>query len=288
MSNRFIVVVSLLILLCWLVLPTIAFADIACPACGHENPETARFCMNCGERLVKTGPSITLCPACGQESPEGADYCIHCGARLVAAEILFSDEGSAPADDLGYVVHLNPGASAQTDRIDGDNGVRVLRKTGPKSMYIERTIPTGIHGLRFQARVRSDFTWDTESSMAPGYPYATIEIVFSPSSGKSLGTYILYAYKKHPFENSLLAGTPKSLDRIYSTQRDLGYRRVSESKWNEFDIDLEQLLRENFPSASPDDVRSISLVFSLNNWPPQPLEQCNGETRIDYVRVLRQ
>lgn len=288
MRPRLIVVLPLLVTLFAVIFPAIALPDIACPACGHENPDAARYCMDCGTQLVKTGPSITFCPACGQESPEGARYCIHCGKMLVAASVLFEDDGEVPHTTLDYGVHLNPGASVRTEEIENNNFARVLKKSGPKSMYIEKTIPTDVQGVRLQARVKFDFSWDTEPSMAPGYPYATMEIVFSPSSGKSLGTYIFYSYKKHPFENSMLAGTPKSLDRIYSTQRDLAYSRVPEGKWNEFDFDLTQLLQENFPSVSPEDVRSVSLLFSINNWPQKPLEQCNGETHIDYVRILRQ
>ena len=50
----------------------------ACPSCGTENPERARFCMSCGAAL---SPS---CPTCGTENPPGAKFCIECGTGLGA------------------------------------------------------------------------------------------------------------------------------------------------------------------------------------------------------------
>src|SRR5688572_26987107 len=50
----------------------------ACPSCGTENPDRARFCMSCGATL---SPS---CPNCGAENPPGAKFCIECGTGLGA------------------------------------------------------------------------------------------------------------------------------------------------------------------------------------------------------------
>src|SRR5690348_6609158 len=48
----------------------------ACPSCGAENPERARFCMSCGSELAPQ------CPNCGAENPVGAKFCIECGTTL--------------------------------------------------------------------------------------------------------------------------------------------------------------------------------------------------------------
>jgi hypothetical protein len=45
-----------------------------CRACGTENPERAKFCMQCGAELGQA------CPDCGTELPAGAQFYSECGA----------------------------------------------------------------------------------------------------------------------------------------------------------------------------------------------------------------
>ena len=47
-----------------------------CPACRHENPAQARFCLECGARLVVS------CPSCRAELPPSAKFCLECGVRV--------------------------------------------------------------------------------------------------------------------------------------------------------------------------------------------------------------
>ncbi|MGD2145819.1 MAG: ABC transporter substrate-binding protein, partial [Anaerolineae bacterium] len=47
-----------------------------CGKCGEENREAARFCVNCGARLV------LVCPQCGIELPTSARFCDGCGAQV--------------------------------------------------------------------------------------------------------------------------------------------------------------------------------------------------------------
>jgi ABC-type oligopeptide transport system substrate-binding subunit/class 3 adenylate cyclase len=51
-----------------------------CLNCNTENPEQARFCLKCGQKLV------LACAACGTELPARAEFCISCGARLDTLE----------------------------------------------------------------------------------------------------------------------------------------------------------------------------------------------------------
>ncbi len=44
-----------------------------CPACRHENPVQAKFCLECGARLVVS------CSNCGTELPPSAKFCLECG-----------------------------------------------------------------------------------------------------------------------------------------------------------------------------------------------------------------
>jgi len=51
-----------------------------CPKCRHENPEDARFCNGCGEKLE------IACPACGKVNPQGSRFCNGCGHDLRKTE----------------------------------------------------------------------------------------------------------------------------------------------------------------------------------------------------------
>ena len=47
-----------------------------CPSCNRENPEGAKFCMDCGTRMP------LLCSQCGAVVPAEARFCVECGAQL--------------------------------------------------------------------------------------------------------------------------------------------------------------------------------------------------------------
>jgi membrane protease subunit (stomatin/prohibitin family) len=54
---------------------------VACPKCGTQNVAGAKFCSNCGEQLVV---SEVTCPQCGTKNPPGARFCANCGNNLQA------------------------------------------------------------------------------------------------------------------------------------------------------------------------------------------------------------
>ncbi len=47
-----------------------------CPQCQHQNGETAKFCEECGAKL------ISACPQCGQQLNPTAKFCPECGTAL--------------------------------------------------------------------------------------------------------------------------------------------------------------------------------------------------------------
>jgi class 3 adenylate cyclase/predicted ATPase len=47
-----------------------------CPQCQHENSEAAKFCEDCGTKLIRT------CPSCGHEVNPRAKFCPECGTPL--------------------------------------------------------------------------------------------------------------------------------------------------------------------------------------------------------------
>ena len=55
-----------------------AEATVACPGCGAETAP-GRFCSECGAALKPKGE----CPKCGAKTAPGAKFCPECGERLV-------------------------------------------------------------------------------------------------------------------------------------------------------------------------------------------------------------
>jgi len=51
-----------------------------CRSCGIENPDNAKFCVQCGDALSNN----TICTQCGHVNEEGTKYCADCGVSLVA------------------------------------------------------------------------------------------------------------------------------------------------------------------------------------------------------------
>src|SRR5438552_17192284 len=47
-----------------------------CPQCHHQNGETAKFCEECGAKLISD------CPQCGQQVNPTAKFCAECGVAL--------------------------------------------------------------------------------------------------------------------------------------------------------------------------------------------------------------
>lgn len=84
--------------------PAAPAPEAKCTKCGASLPENAKFCLECGEKVVPADmvvcPAcgqvvakgkfclecghkfITACPACGKEVVAGAKFCLECGAKL--------------------------------------------------------------------------------------------------------------------------------------------------------------------------------------------------------------
>jgi predicted ATPase/class 3 adenylate cyclase/tRNA A-37 threonylcarbamoyl transferase component Bud32 len=76
-------------------------AAIACPACGAESPNTARYCRRCGGALFRR------CPECGVDSRASHRYCEGCGTEL-------PEGGLHPgAETARAVAHLPTGERRQ-------------------------------------------------------------------------------------------------------------------------------------------------------------------------------
>ncbi len=85
-----------------------------CPVCDAANPERARFCLECGERLP------LVCPSCGESRPAQAAYCPSCGALLIVV-----DRG--PERKLATVLFVDvTGATGLGERLDPEDLKDVL------------------------------------------------------------------------------------------------------------------------------------------------------------------
>ncbi len=49
-----------------------------CSNCQTQNPDGAKFCFNCGTKM------LNACPSCATELPAGAKFCFNCGHQMGA------------------------------------------------------------------------------------------------------------------------------------------------------------------------------------------------------------
>ena len=60
-----------------------------CPDCNTENPDSRKFCRECGSKF------LVKCPHCSSENLPGDKFCGDCGQKL-------SDASELPPKDLTF------------------------------------------------------------------------------------------------------------------------------------------------------------------------------------------
>lgn len=56
---------------------------IVCSKCGAKLPENAKFCLECGEKILpKTPEGMVVCISCGKLVPKGK-FCLECGKPMI-------------------------------------------------------------------------------------------------------------------------------------------------------------------------------------------------------------
>jgi ABC-type oligopeptide transport system substrate-binding subunit/class 3 adenylate cyclase len=84
-----------------------------CPKCNTENRENAKFCINCGARLM------LVCPECGTQLPPSARFCDACGAQVGALPGEVREEPGAPDAVAERLQRLVPRELAERLRASG-------------------------------------------------------------------------------------------------------------------------------------------------------------------------
>ncbi len=71
-----------------------------CPQCQAENPDQAKFCMECGAKL------LAVCPQCGAALPPQAKFCFECGCMLAAPAVPPPPPAPTPLPDTALTSAL--------------------------------------------------------------------------------------------------------------------------------------------------------------------------------------
>src|SRR4051794_37503819 len=86
-----------------------------CPACATDAPPDAKFCAECGARLVNA------CPRCGRQTDPTARFCQECGSPLGAAASPPSPMTAAPPVPSSYTPrHLAETILAGREALEGE------------------------------------------------------------------------------------------------------------------------------------------------------------------------
>src|SRR5215831_15127820 len=116
-------------------------SGMLCGHCHHENRPTAKFCEQCGARLV------ARCPACGTELRPNARFCDECGAAQAVA-------AAAPAGTIASSpTSAPPAPAARVGNVAGRLGANLPGYT-PKHLADKiLTSRTALEGERKQVTV---------------------------------------------------------------------------------------------------------------------------------------
>ena len=71
-----------------------------CSNCGSENIETAKFCVDCGQKIETNKETENICYGCGTISPPGIKFCPECGQNLLDQTAPTSNNSSSNLSGL--------------------------------------------------------------------------------------------------------------------------------------------------------------------------------------------
>jgi predicted ATPase/class 3 adenylate cyclase len=106
---------------------------MSCAACGHDNPERARFCAECGAALAGR------CASCGADLPPAAKFCLECGRPASGSA---TEDGASRRDLRSYTPkHLADKILASKAALEGERKqVTVLFADVKSSMELAESV----------------------------------------------------------------------------------------------------------------------------------------------------
>lgn len=94
--------------------------EMQCPKCEYVNPEQAKFCNNCGQKL------IGICAHCGTQNPEGANFCSDCGSKLLFVEPVKPSKRKAERRQLTVLFCDLVGSTPLSEALDAEDYREVI------------------------------------------------------------------------------------------------------------------------------------------------------------------
>ena len=85
-----------------------------CPACGHENPDGARFCNECA------GPLPLRCLNCGTSNTPGSKFCNQCASPLTSGTVSSSTSAN---HQIRSEIQVTPEQIDATSTLDGERKI---------------------------------------------------------------------------------------------------------------------------------------------------------------------
>jgi class 3 adenylate cyclase len=79
-----------------------------CPSCNSDNPDGAKFCVQCAARLARH------CPKCASENPPDAKFCAQCATSLTEGQ---ASKAVATPTSPGFRATID---NAEAEAIDGE------------------------------------------------------------------------------------------------------------------------------------------------------------------------
>ena len=141
-----------------------------CPKCEADNPEKAKYCIDCGK------PMEFLCPECGATTPAKGKFCMECGYKLTSepAPKTISLDGKLEKLQQYLPKGLTEKILDQRDRIEGERKqvtvmfcdlvgfTPMVEKLGPEEAYgvIDQLCAILIHKVRDYEGTVNDMAGD--------------------------------------------------------------------------------------------------------------------------------
>ena len=144
-----------------------------CPKCQHENPDDAKFCNECANKLE------LICPGCEKPNPPGSKFCNECAHDFAATSSEMESKDPSFDEKLDKIQRYLPKGLtekiiSQKDRIEGERKqvtvlfcdmegfTQITEKLGPEETYsiMDEIYETLIHKVHDYEGTVNEMTGD--------------------------------------------------------------------------------------------------------------------------------